>query len=339
MAETPEERVARLQAELAAAQADQRVAHLQAELASAQTGAAPTALGHPAPGYPSATGPAAPPVGYPPGTGAAAFVGHGPSDYADPTDPTDVPAAPGYRPPAVRGRDRHANVGSGAGPDPARHRFADAVDAPLAPPPRRVPLAFLAAAFSWRWWEAWAFFMVAIAPIALWGGIPWTGTVAGVLTLAVAAFLRLRTDWTNFVLLRRGAVADEVRVRQDNTGTYYSGVTYSNVRMAVAHGWQVEREWYSGPGTKSVLDYAVDGKPGTMTLHGLPYAGGVILADPRQPDRAKCVSQFPYDLDRDSSGNWVGAVPTRVWVGSFFTIAMWGGWALLVLYWQLAVVR
>jgi hypothetical protein len=279
--ETPDQRVRRLQAELAAAKADQRVAQLSAELAEAHSGS--------------------------------------------------LPAAPD-------GDDGDGAAGAGRAPEPAESPGYPPVDGRLADPPRHVPLAFLAAAFSWRWWEAWAFFMVAVTPIALWGGIPWTGTVAGILTLVVAIVLRLRGDRTNFLLLRRGKVADRVRVRQDSTGTYYSGVTYQNVRMAVAHGWQVKREWYSGPGTRSVLDYTVDGKPGTMTLHGLPYAGGVVLADPRRPSRARCVSQFPYDLGRDASGNWVGTVSTRVWVGCFFTLAMWGGWALLVLYWQFAVV-
>jgi hypothetical protein len=268
--ETPDQRIRRLEAELAQARADQRVADLQAQLAQAHAGVEPSQL---------------------------------------------VAPSSAFHPPPTRFENT------------------------LADPPRHVPLAFVAAGFSWRWWEVWAFFMVAVAPIALWIAIPWTATVAGLITLAVAVVLRLRADRVNIRLLRNGKVAQQVRVRDDHTGTYYSGVTYQNVRMAVAHGWQVQREWYSGPGTKSVLDYTVDGSAGSMTLHGLPYQGGVILADPRKPDHAKCVSQFPYDLDRDPSGNWIGAVPTRVWVGSVATAALWGGWALLILYWQLNVVR
>lgn len=319
MTETPDQRVQRLEAELAAAQADQRVAHLQAQVAEAKGAESPV----PPASYPPASYPPAAPPNY---QRAAAYLGHGPADYRDPTDAEPFSTADSAR--HRRGQNRqNGHAGSPAGENP------------LAAPPRHVPLAFLAAAFSWRWWEAWAFFMVAVAPIALWMGIPWTGTVAFTLTLAVAVYLRLRRDFAYYRLLRGGVVADDVRLRSDSTGTYYSGVTYQNVRMAVAHGWQVEREWYSGPGTKSVLDFTVQGTPGTVTLHGLPYEDGVILADPQHPNAAKCVSEFPYDLDRDASGNWVGAVATRVWVGSFFTVALWGAWTLLILYWQLAVVR
>jgi hypothetical protein len=295
-----------LEAELAAARAEQRVADLQAQLADARSS--------------QPAGPAAPvPPGYRhPTAGPATFIGNGPSAYADPRDP-DHPR-------------------SGRSSAPGADRRGSGPENPLAAPPRRVPLAFIAAAFGWRWWEAWAFFMIGVAPIALWILIPWTAPVVWTATLLVAIGLRVRTDWANVRLLRRGTVAEDVRLREDRTGTYYRGVTYQNVRMSVAHGWQVTRQWYSGPGTKSVLDFTVDGRPGSITLHGLPYEDGVILADPNDPGRAKCVSQFPYDLDRDPSGNWIGAVPTRVWVGSFFTLALWSGWALLTLWFTLAVV-
>lgn len=336
MSETPDQRVQRLEAELAAAQADQRVERLQAQVADARASAAdPTAPPMPYLAAPQETyAPTVPvteraafagPVSYPPAT---PFFGHGPADYRElseqnPADAFSSTASPRHGRGQVNGEIGQPAVQPN----------------PLATPPRHVPLAFLAAAFSWRWWEVWAFFMIAVAPIALWMAIPWTGTVAFIATLVVAFVLRLRSDLGNYRLLRNGVVADDVRVRHDSTGTYYSGVTYQNVRMAVAHGWQVDRKWYSGPGTKSVLDFTVEGTPGTITLHGLPYEDGVIIADPRHPDAAKCVSEFPYDLDRDASGNWVGEVAARVWVGSFFTVALWGGWALLILYWQLAVVR
>ncbi len=63
-------------------------------------------------------------------------------------------------------------------------------------------------------------------------------------------------------------------------------------------------------------------------MHGLPYDNGVILADKRKPERALCVSSFPYDLDRDASGNWVGHVGPRVIVGSVLMIVLLVGWTL-----------
>ncbi len=221
---------------------------------------------------------------------------------------------------------------------PAERPAEGSSDGPLSAPPRRVPTAFLAASLPWKWWEAWALFMIAVAPIALWGGLPWTFTVVGTVAIAVVIILRIRTGWTEFALLRYGVVATVIGVDQGGAGTYYSGVTYQNVRMAVAHGWQVERRWYSGPGTKTKVNYTVGGTPDSLVLHGLPYEDGVILADPRHPARARCVSSFPYDLDRDAGGDWIGRVTAKVWIGMICTLALWAGWITGVVLWQQLVV-
>ena len=52
----------------------------------------------------------------------------------------------------------------------------------------------------------------------------------------------------------------------------------------------------------------------------------MILANPRKPDHALCVSSFAYDLHRDSSGNWVGKLPKRVVFGSIAMTVLLLGW-------------
>jgi hypothetical protein len=119
-------------------------------------------------------------------------------------------------------------------------------------------------------------------------------------------------------------------VNSDETsrGTYYSGVTYQNVRLAQAHGWDVERHWYSGPGSTTKVAYELNGVQGELTMHGLPYENGVILADTRNPHRALCVSSFAYDLDRDAGGDWIGHVPLRVIIGSLAMTIVLIGWTV-----------
>jgi hypothetical protein len=136
----------------------------------------------------------------------------------------------------------------------------------------------------------------------------------------------LRRERTQLALLKWGEPATVTNVDVASVGTYYSGVTYQNVRLAQAHGWQVTRRWYSGPGTTTKINYQLGGTGNTLTLHGLPYDDGVILADKRKPERALCISSFPYDLDRDASGNWVGHVAPRVIIGSILMIALLVGW-------------
>ena len=67
------------------------------------------------------------------------------------------------------------------------------VDPGLAPPPRRIPVAFrLAEVLPFRWWYVWTLFMVAIAPIALWIQLPVAFAAAAVLTLAGIYTAQLR---------------------------------------------------------------------------------------------------------------------------------------------------
>jgi hypothetical protein len=103
-------------------------------------------------------------------------------------------------------------------------------------------------------------------------------------------------------------------------------MTYSNVWLPQAHGWTVTRQLWSGPGTTTLIRYDLDGHQGELKLRGRAYDGGVILADSRHPDRALCVSSFPYDLNRDETGNWIGKLRARLLVGMVVWLLIVAGW-------------
>ena len=92
-------------------------------------------------------------------------------------------------------------------------------------------------------------------------------------------------------------------------------------------------KWYSGPAYKTKVEYQVGSGHGSLIIRGLEYEDGVILADPRRPERALCVSSFPYGIEPDDSGNWVGTLPNRVLVSSvimtLFVVAWTAGMILL----------
>jgi hypothetical protein len=190
------------------------------------------------------------------------------------------------------------------------------VDTRLAAAPRAVPLKFRLVVLPWSWWTVFTLFMVAISPIALWIFFPITGAIAVGLTFLVIAVLRARRYRLQMALLKWGGVATVVDANVLATGTYYSGTTYQNVRLAQAHGWRVDRRWYSGPATTTRVEYELNGTRAELKMRGLPYAGGVILAHSKDPKRALCVSSFAYDLNRDTDGNWVSRLPARVVIGS-----------------------
>ncbi len=259
--ESPEQRVARLEAELAQA----KVAALQKELAEAQ-----------------------------------AF---------QPSGQLPVP----HRAPVQFAKERRREPAGGAR---------------LAPVPRPVPFAYRAVAIPFSWWTLFTLFMISVTPIALWIWIPLAAAVVAGLTFVVVIALLLRKSVRRTAVLRWGEVADVVDVEVLSRGTYYSGTTVQNVRIAQAHGWTVERRWYSGPVTKTRIDYELNGTRASIVIRGLEYDDGVILADSRDPTRALCVSSFPYDLDPDDAGNWIGRVATRVKVGSLVMLVLLIGWTV-----------
>jgi len=254
--ETPEQRVARLEAELARA----KVAALEKELAAAQV---------------AAGGPTAPPL-----------------------------------------------VRFGKTPPP---------DTNLAPAPRPVPMSYRIIVTPFKWLILFLLFMTAVAPIAVWIVAPLAGVIVAGVAFLLVMWLFVGRWATRNALLKWGEVATVVNPDVVSVGTYYSGTTVQNVRIAQAHGWTVERQWYSGPVTKTRVEYVLNGVPGNVTIRGLPYDNGVILADSRKPGRALCISSFPFDLERDASGNWTGAVAPRVKVGAILMLD-------LVLAWTAAMI-
>ena len=194
----------------------------------------------------------------------------------------------------------------------------------LADPPRGVPFQFRLATFNWNWWEAFAILLVAIAPIALWMSSPELIPYALVTGVGIIAFFRIRKYARRVGLLKWGKVATVTNTAELSRGTYYSGVTYNNMLMRQANGWEVTTSLYSGPGSKSQINYTLDGTNGTVKLRGLPYNNGVVLADSRKPERAMVVSQFPYSVKPDVDGQYVGRLSAWVWGGVIATLVVEG---------------
>jgi hypothetical protein len=202
-----------------------------------------------------------------------------------------------------------------------------AVDSGLAPPPRRVPMAFrLAELLPFRWWYVWTLFVVAVPPVALWMQQPIAFTAVAAITLAGIYAVQLCGARVRLGLLKWGQVADVLESENQ------SGTTWYNVYLPMARGWDVTRQRWSGPNIKTLIRYTVDGQHGELLLRGREYADGVILADARDPGRARCVTAFTYDLDRDQSGNWVGRLRPRLRVGMACWSAIVIGWLLLAAF-------
>jgi hypothetical protein len=282
MTETPEQHIARLEAELAQAKVDA----LQKRLAAAQ-----------------------------------AEAGSAPSHLRGPVHLGKPPDIGPYAPSIPSGRD---DDGSWARFLPQFSSSAD--DTRLAPAPRAVPVGFRAVAVPMSVWTLFALFMITVAPIALWIVMPIAAAAVAAATFVIVVGVLLRKSALRNALLKWGEVAMVQNSDTLSRGTYYSGTTVQNVRMAQAHGWKVEHQWYSGPVTKTRVDYELRGTKGTLVIKGLDYDNGVILADSRDPSRALCVSSFPYDLSRDESGNWIGHVAARVKIASAVMVILLVAW-------------
>jgi hypothetical protein len=293
--EDPEERIAELERQLAE---QKRIAELEHQLADAKRAAGQVGVAQPVP--PPTPGPPRPPRA----PQSAPMVGLG--------GRTGFPAAP--------------------------------VVTRLAEPPRRIPAAFwLAELLPFRWWYLILLFGVgmtlyigaktgfstgapgsefrvdaAMTPVIFTGGM--------VLTLVVIYAFRFWGTRKRFALLKWGQVANVTGTQILSRGTYYSGTTFTNVVLPVAHGWKVERPMYSGPSTKTRIRYTINGYPGELVVRGREYIDGVVLADPRKPAQALCVTSFPYDLDRDESGNWIGRIRPRLMLGMAVWLIAVIGW-------------
>jgi hypothetical protein len=308
---TPE-RVAELQKQLQDAAA--QVAEVQRQLAQAQgiPGAAPGASPPATPGVPQV------PYSTPPVV------------YGQPGQQVDLTAVLG---PQMAQRVRESishlaldpRVTAALGGDPGLTSPATAESvARLADPPRRVPFSFRLVAFeSWSWWEAFAVLMSVTAPIAVWAFVP--ATIPATLLLGLLAILvvRGRKYLKRVALLKWGKVATVTNSDELSRGTYYSGTTYQNMLVRQANGWDVTKRFYSGPASKTKVDYTLDGTNGSVTLRGLPYHNGVILADSRKPTRALCVSSFTFPVKPGVDGAWqTGGISPWSWLGVVITLCV-----------------
>jgi hypothetical protein len=199
--------------------------------------------------------------------------------------------------------------------------------AALASAPRRVPIRFLLAEIlPFRWWYLFAMFIVAIPPIILWIMEPAFVLPAAVVVLLAIYVIHARGALARIALLKWGQPATVIESEVLSQGTYYGGTTYSNVVLPVARGWTVTRPLWSGPKTKTRIRYRLDDYQGAITVGGREYIDGVVLADQRKPERALCVTSFPYDLDRDDSGNWTGGLRARLQIGMICWLLIMVGW-------------
>lgn len=197
----------------------------------------------------------------------------------------------------------------------------------LAEAPRRIPFRFLLAeVLPFRWWYLFAMFLVAIPPIIVWVMKPTVVLPAAVGVLVVIYGFQARATSTRLALLKWGQVATVTGTEVLSQGTYYGGTTYSNVVLPFARGWTVTRPLWSGPKTKTRIRYQLGGYQGDLVVGGREYVDGVILADQRRPERARCVTAFPYDLDRDESGHWVGRLRVRLVIGMVCWLLIMIGW-------------
>jgi hypothetical protein len=200
----------------------------------------------------------------------------------------------------------------------------------VAPAPRKVPMAFrVAELLPFRWWYVWTLLVVGVAPIAVWIQLPMAFAAVAVFTLAGIYVAQLWGARTRIGLLRWGRVASVIDIDMRSRATHDNGTTWYNVYLPVAHGWTVTRQRWSGPNTKTRVRYTLDGHQGDLVVRGREYVDGVILADGRNPARARCVTAFAYDLDRDETGNWIGRLRPRLRVGMACWLVIVIGWLVL----------
>jgi hypothetical protein len=147
-----------------------------------------------------------------------------------------------------------------------------------------------------------------------------------VLTLLAIYGFQFRAAGKRLALIKWGHVATVTGTEMLSREIYYSGTTWSNVYLPVAHGWTVTRQRWSGPSTKIRIRYTLNGYQGQLVVRGREYIDGVVLADQRNPARALCVTSLAYDLECDESGNWIGKLRPRLQVGMACWLVIVAGW-------------
>ena len=168
----------------------------------------------------------------------------------------------------------------------------------------------------------------------LWLTVDHAAPIAMIAACAGIAVFRVRKYVRRIGMLKWGKVATVTNNDTLSKGTYYSGVTYNNMRKRTATGWDAKTIWYSGPAYKNKVDYTLDGATGSLEWRGLRYQQGVIFADSREPSRAMEVSMFPYSVKPGPDGQLTGALSAWLWGGIVATLVV----ELTVVYVAVAAV-
>lgn len=202
----------------------------------------------------------------------------------------------------------------------------------LAPGPRPVPLGARLATTTLGPVELFVLLMLGVCPLALWILVPGSLLVAATAGAVLVGLRATRLCRRRVPVLRWGEVAT-VTAAHESLGSS----SYTNVPMRRARGWDARWEGYTGQGRSTELSYTVAGRPGTLRVGGAPYEGGVVLADPRDPASALCVSQLWFSVKPGSDGQlprglsfvaWLGVLLT---LGSLAVMVVVAGWSLATL--------
>jgi hypothetical protein len=192
----------------------------------------------------------------------------------------------------------------------------------LAEPPRHVPMSYRIATFNLSVYELFILVIGAVAPVAVWAFVPMAIPGALIVAVLVIAWFRGRRYVRRIGMLKWGKVATVTNNDVLSKGTYYSGLTYNNMRKRTATGWDAKTIWYSGPAYKNKADYTLDGATGSLEWRGLRYQQGIILADSRKPSRAMEVSMFPYSVKPGPDGQLTGGLSAWLWGGIISTLVI-----------------
>ena len=183
-------------------------------------------------------------------------------------------------------------------------------------------MSYRFATFNLSFYELFILVIGFVAPIAVWAFFPIVIPGALIAAVLVIGWFRGRRYVRRIGILKWGKVATVTNNDTLDKGTYYSGVTYNNMRKRTATGWNAKTIWYSGPAYKNKVDYILDGATGSLEWRGLRYQQGVILADSRKPSRAMEVSMFPYSVKPGPDGQFTGELSAWLWGGIISTLVV-----------------
>lgn len=181
----------------------------------------------------------------------------------------------------------------------------------LGPPPRAVPRSYLLG--EWLGFSPMVLLFGGLMglPIALGfaSQSPWLALPVGVVALGGLGVLLVRAR-SRMGFLERCKEGTKVRV----IGSAGGSSKYTNWPLAMARGWSVKHESYTGHGVATTLSFATDeGAEQTLTISGAPYEDGVVLYEP-ETGEAYCVSQLWCAPRPDIWGQWLPGLSLSLWV-------------------------